>query len=141
MVPTKNFINSSNGTPLVLKGYINCKIKCVNYGLQCTCPLLYISQTTKQLKQQVQKHLSTITLAAQDRMQKKKLTTVAEHFLDFHRGKPTGLKVFGFEQVFNNGRGGDTIPLLLRKESRWIYEMNTLTPNGLNAELVFSGFL
>lgn len=37
-------------------------------------------------------------------MQKKKLITIAEHFLDFHIGKPSGLEVFGLEQVLRQGR-------------------------------------
>lgn len=96
---------------------------------------------TQQLKQRVQKHLSTIGLAARDRLQQKKLTTVAEHFLDVYKGKINGLKIFGLERVYGNGRVGDITPQLLHKESRWIYEMNTLAPHGLNAEFVFTGFL
>lgn len=56
MEPTKHFINLSNDTPTVLRGYVNCKTKCVIYGLQCPCSLLYIGQTTQQRKQPVQKH-------------------------------------------------------------------------------------
>lgn len=41
-------------------------------------------QTTQQLRQRIQKHLSTIALADRDFRQGKKLTTVAEHFLKEH---------------------------------------------------------
>lgn len=111
------------------------------YCIKCSCSFLYIGQTTQQLKQRIQKHLSTIGLAAWDRHQQKKLTTVAEHFLDVHKGKTIGLTIVGLERICGNGRGGDITPQLLRKEARWIYEINTLVPWGLNADWTFTGFL
>lgn len=79
MEPTKQFVNPRDGRTVGLKGYINCRTKGVIYCLKCPCSLLYIGQTTQQLKQRVQKHLSTINLATRDCSQQKKLITVAEH--------------------------------------------------------------
>lgn len=39
----------------------------------------------------------------------------------------------GLERVFGNGRGCDLNAALLRKESRLIFDTNSLSPNGLNA--------
>lgn len=141
MEPTKVFTNPRDGSTVTLGDYINCRTKGVIYCLKCPCSLIYIGQTIQCLKQRVQKHLSTIGLAARDRRQQKKLTSVAEHFLDVHQGKIAGLKIYGLERAHGNGRGGDIVPHLLRRESRWIYEANSLTPHGLNAELTFTGFL
>lgn len=80
------FQNPGDGRNFPLKHYVNCKTVNVMYGLICTCPCLYIGQTSQQLKKRVQKHLSTLALAPRDRSLKKKLTAVAEHFLDKQGG-------------------------------------------------------
>lgn len=141
MGPTKIFKNPQGGREHPLKNYINCRTKNVIYGLICPCKRLYIGQTTQCLKQRIQKHFSTIALAARDKIQQKKLTPVAEHYLDHHSGKYGGTQIVGLERVFGNGRGGDLGIVLLQKESRWIFDTNSLSPNGLNAELLFTGFL
>lgn len=84
MSPTKIFKNPQGGREHLLKNYINCRTKNVIYGLICPCKRLYIGQTTQCLKQRIQKHFSTIALAARDKTQQKKLTPVAEHYLDHH---------------------------------------------------------
>lgn len=141
MKPCKIFTHPSNGRTFPLYNYINCKTKQVVYALTCGCPKIYIGQTTQQLRQRVQKHLSTISLADRDFRQGKKLTTVAEHFLKEHGGKSTSLRVFGLERVHSHIRGGDVSQILLRKESKWIFDMDSLLPSGLNGELLFTGFL
>lgn len=76
------------------------------YGLMCSCPMLYVGQTSQQLRKRMQKYLSSITLAAWDRAQGKKLTTVVEHFRNIHGGKLYGLKIV----VFRGGGGPYTGP-------------------------------
>lgn len=49
------------------------------YGMICPCARLYVGQTSQHLKQRIQKHFSTISLASRDKNQGKKLTAVAEH--------------------------------------------------------------
>lgn len=141
MTPTNIFKNPQNNETTVLKSFINCRTRNVIYGLICPCAKLYIGQTSQLLKQRVQKHFSTISLAQRDKDQGKKLTTIAEHYLEHHAGRYVGTKIVGLERVLGNGRGGDIGIALLRKESRWIFETNSLYPDGLNAELLFSGYL
>ncbi|XP_071989586.1 uncharacterized protein [Engystomops pustulosus] len=122
-----------------IRSYINCKTKGVIYILICPCRKLYVGQTTQELRKRCQQHLSTIRTASSDQQKGKKLTSVALHFLRFHGGCSRGLKIVGLEKVTLNNRGGDIVPLLLRNESRWIYMLNTMAPNGLNEELLFTG--
>lgn len=141
-LPTGQFLrNPSTGEQITLSNYINCKTKMVVYGLKCSCPKLYIGQTKQELRKRVQKHISTITLADRDKRAGKTLTSVAEHFLQVHKGRTSDLTVFGLEKLKANIRGGDPVPALLRKESRWIYNLQTLIPDGLNEELLYTGFL
>lgn len=60
--------------------------------------------------------------------------TVAEHFLDFHKGKPQRLKVVGLERIFGNGRWVTFAHCFFGKSL-------DISSKGLNAELLFAGFL
>lgn len=84
MVPTTKFANPFDGTTFDIKGYINCKTKCVIYCLIFPSNKLYTGQVMQHLHQHIQKHMATITLADHDLRLGKKLTTVAKHFQKFH---------------------------------------------------------
>ncbi|KAM4038357.1 LOW QUALITY PROTEIN: uncharacterized protein ACNLHF_016667 [Anomaloglossus baeobatrachus] len=45
-----------------LRDYINCQSKNVVYALVCPCPLIYVGQTTQELRKRIQQHLSNISL-------------------------------------------------------------------------------
>lgn len=51
------------------------------------------------------------------------------------------LKVCGLDSITLWIRGGDPTKLLLQKESKWIFQLGALAPEGLNEELMFIGFL
>ncbi|XP_071982900.1 peroxisomal membrane protein PMP34 isoform X2 [Engystomops pustulosus] len=140
MANTDSLINPANERAYRLKQYINCKTKNVVYLIKCTCPKFYVGQTTQPLKKRIQQHLSTVNMAKKHFKQDKSLTSVAMHFLNFHNSYCKGIKIYGLEKIDTNIRGGNPIPLLLQKESRWIYELDTMTPTGLNEEWLFTGF-
>ncbi|XP_077155825.1 uncharacterized protein LOC143818374 isoform X2 [Ranitomeya variabilis] len=67
MIPTRNiFLHPTRNSRHPLKAYINCKSRDVIYALICPCRLVYVGQTSQELKKRVQKHISTIHLAASD---------------------------------------------------------------------------
>lgn len=103
MIPLSSFQNPSTGEQIILSNYVNCKTLMVIYGLKCSCPKLYIGQT--KLLKRVQKHISTITLANRDKRAGKKLTWIAEHFLQVHNGKTSDLTVFGLDKLCTTIRG------------------------------------
>ncbi|KAM4050613.1 uncharacterized protein ACNLHF_017504 isoform 1-T1 [Anomaloglossus baeobatrachus] len=49
-----------------LHSYINCKTVNVVYAIVCDCPKVYVGQTSQELRKRIQKHISTINLAATD---------------------------------------------------------------------------
>ncbi|XP_073425413.1 uncharacterized protein [Dendrobates tinctorius] len=102
---------------------------------------VYIGQTSQELRRRVQKHFSTINLARIDHTKGKTLTSVAAHFLTYHAGKVAGTMVVGLERVVLSSRGGSPKKLLLQIESRWIFNLDSLSPRGLNEDLLFTGFL
>ncbi|XP_069605723.1 uncharacterized protein [Ranitomeya imitator] len=68
MHPTRDsFINPTDQTPHRLKSYINCKTSNVIYAIICTCPRVYVGQTTQELRRRIQGHFSTINTAVADR--------------------------------------------------------------------------
>ena len=51
------------------------------------------------------------------------------------------MRFMGIEVVKSPPRGGDIDNLILKKESKWIFELDTLVPKGLNEEIDFVCFL
>ncbi|CAJ0965642.1 unnamed protein product [Ranitomeya imitator] len=130
-------------SPLQIKtrrSFFNCKSRSLVYALICDCPKIYVGQTTQELRRRVQQHLSNIATAQKDRGKGKSISSIATHFLDIHHGRTRDLKVMGLEMVPLNIRGGDRVKKLLRCESRWIHDLQSLAPHGLNEELLFSGY-
>lgn len=130
---------STNGSKIKLKNVIYCRTSNGVHTITCACDKIYVGQTTQEVRKRIQWHRFDISLAKRDESQEnKKLTSVALHF--HHHGKPEGFKVIGLDHVKLNTRGGDPIPILLRSESRWIHRLNSLVPDGMNEELLFTGF-
>lgn len=140
MLDGKEFINPANGNKILLTDYVNCRTKHVVYGIICPCPKLYIGQTSQEVRKRTQQHLSNISLAKRDDSLGKNLTSIAKHFLQEHRGNPRGSKIVGLKKIWPNPRGGDITPRLLQLETRWIHDLNSLAPAGLNEEMLFTGF-
>ncbi|XP_069584088.1 uncharacterized protein [Ranitomeya imitator] len=142
MHPTRDsFINPTDQTPHRLKSYINCKTSNVIYAIICTCPRVYVGQTTQELRRRIQGHFSTINTAVADRRKGKTLTTVAAHYLTHHAGSYTNTRVIGLEHLRTSDRGGTLHKKLLQVESRWIYQLHSMAPHGINEDLLFTGFL
>ncbi|XP_077105060.1 uncharacterized protein LOC143759233 isoform X2 [Ranitomeya variabilis] len=110
------------------------------YAILCDCPKLYVGQTSQELRKRCQQHLSNISLAKRDREKGKTLTSVAAHFLEAHGSNIRGLKIMGLEGINETIRGGNLTNQLLRCESKWIYKLRSLSPVGLNEELLFTGY-
>ncbi|CAJ0964297.1 unnamed protein product [Ranitomeya imitator] len=65
MIPTRNiFFNPVDSSTHRLKHYINCKTRDVIYVIICPCGKPYVGQTSQELRKRIQKHMSTIHLAA-----------------------------------------------------------------------------
>ncbi|CAJ0937732.1 unnamed protein product [Ranitomeya imitator] len=136
-----NFCNPTDQKEHRLKSYINCRTTNVIYAITCPCPLVYVGQTSQELRRRIQKHLSTISMAAADSRKDKTLTTVAAHFLRHHAGKYSGTKVVGLERIRGSDRGGPLESRLLQAEARWIFLLHSTAPSGINEDLLFTGFL
>lgn len=100
--------------------------------LKCPCGLAYIGQTSRALKVRISEHRSAIRRGDMD-------SPVARHFLE--RAHPISqLRFLGIELVPKPNRGGNFTEKLLRRELFWIYQLNTLSPRGLNEDRDFGGY-
>ncbi|XP_073408052.1 uncharacterized protein [Dendrobates tinctorius] len=120
--------------------YFNCKSRFVIYALVCPCPKVYVGQTSQELRRRMQQHFSNITTAKKDKEKGNTLTSVASHYLVTHNSQWHGTGILGLESVQPDIRGGDITLELLRQESKWIFNLNSLAPAGLNEDLLFTGF-
>lgn len=130
---TKTFCNSDSSQEYTINSFINCSTFKILYILECPCHKLYVGKTKRQLRIRFAEHLKSIRL--------KEKTPIAQHFLDFHQGNTSGLKVKGFYALDLPERRGDFDTVLQQREKLWIYRLQTLQPKGLNIELSLKVFL
>ncbi|OCT80569.1 hypothetical protein XELAEV_18027381mg [Xenopus laevis] len=97
-----------------IKNYINCK-------------------TLREFRRRVLEHVGDV--------KHKRNTSVAVHINECHNGNTKVMQFFAVEQLKQTSRIGDVNKKLLQAEARWIYAMNSKSPNGLNEGFTFSPFL
>lgn len=132
-IKTNHFLHPQTGKKIYIRSVITCASTHVVYLLRCPCGLAYVGKTTRQLKQRISEHKSTIRRNDQD-------YPVAMHFNDAHHDIST-LRFCGIERVPAPPRGGDHDKLLKQHEAYWIYALQTLTPRGLNDDFSLNVFL
>ncbi|XP_069606136.1 uncharacterized protein [Ranitomeya imitator] len=137
---TLQFGNRGYTKKITTRSYFNCKSRNLIYALICPCPKVYVGQTTQELKRRIQQNFSTIVTVKKDKEKGKTLSSVKAHFLAVHNSQSSGTKILGLESVQSDIRVGDISLELLRRESKWIYNLKSLTPSGLNEDLLFTGF-
>lgn len=140
LISKDKFINPMDRRTIKLCGYTNCCSRSVIYGILCTCPKIYVEQTGQELRKRILQHLPNIALAKRDSQKGKKLTSIAQHFLQVHNSCTRGLKIIGLTKIWPSVRGGNITKRLLQIEAKWIHNLDCLTPKGLNEELLFTGF-
>nr|XP_033806226.1 uncharacterized protein LOC117363075 [Geotrypetes seraphini] len=110
----------------------NCESHHIIYAISCPCQLIYVGNTTRSLKYRIGEHMSRIRTAVQE-------APLVQHWQMTHHAI-TDLR-FTVLDYHSNVRGGDIARVLWRKEQKWIYDLNTLHPNGLNNEIEWAAFL
>ncbi|CAJ0956274.1 unnamed protein product [Ranitomeya imitator] len=98
------------------------------------------SSRSDRLKVRIREHVLGIQ-AAVGHADASTLKTIPRHFKDFYNSDGTLLRVRGIESLKINIRGGGLSKRLSQLETRWIWALNTVHPNGLNECLSFIPFL
>lgn len=132
-VKTFSFNHPHTGQKFPIKSIIMCTSTNVVYLIRCPCGLAYVGKTSRQLKQRISEHKSSIRRNDRD-------YPVAVHFNDF-KHDISAFRFIGIEKVSLPKRGGNIDILLKQREAYWIYTLQTLSPSGLNDELQLSVML
>lgn len=127
------FNHPHTGKKFKIKGTITCASTSVVYLIRCPCGLAYVGKTSRQLKQRMSEHKSSIRRNDRD-------YPVAVHFNDL-KHDISSFRFIGIEQVSLPKRGGNLDILLKQREAFWIHTLQTLMPKGLNDELLLNVML
>lgn len=117
-----------------IKESITCNSIGVVYLIQCPCHLQYVGRTIRALKTRLYEHVYKIRRGFEQH-------NLSLHFKLHHNSDPSLMTFVGLEQVNIPWRGANRTKLISQKESRWIFELNTLTPRGLNVEFDLNCFI
>ncbi|XP_053556225.1 uncharacterized protein LOC128647464 [Bombina bombina] len=113
------------------KHRLTCTTTYIVYLLHCPCGLYYVVKTTDDLRTRMANHRSAIRTALKRGESEQ---PVPRHFVD-RQHRVSDLKYTIIDHIPPLSRGGDRNKLLLQRESRWMYKLETVTPKGLNAFL------
>ncbi|CAJ0929127.1 unnamed protein product [Ranitomeya imitator] len=139
-VKTKSFTNFDGTKNYEIRKYITCSTRGVIYHATCPCGRIYVGLTTRELKIRIREHCRDIE-RAKAVSDETSLKTLPRHFRKYHACSAAGLVVRGIDAVNLGIRGGDIGKTLAQVESRWIYRLGTMAPQGLNETLGFGAFL
>lgn len=117
-----------------IKDFISCRTEGVVYILQCSCSLQYIGRTKRPMWKRIQEHIQNIRNGFPKH-------SVSRHFALCHNKNPAGLKFWAIENYKPHWRGSNRVRELSKCESRWIFEMCTLSPMGLNIDFAVNCFI
>ncbi len=124
MIKSNVFYHPHTGKRYQVRGTITCNTKNVIYMIKCPCGLCYIGKTNRGLKTRISEHKSAVR-------NKNQKSPIARHF-NMCKHEVSAMRLMGTEVVKPPLRGGDRETLTLQKESRWIFELDTSFPKGLN---------
>ncbi len=116
-----------------ITSFIICNSTNVVYLLTCPCGLQYTGKINRQLRTRINEHRSSICRGDLK-------SPVARHFKDLNHPART-LVICGIDQILPSRRYSNTDQRLLQCESRWIFQVKTEQPLGLNETLNLSCFL
>lgn len=117
------FYHPHTGRAFKMKGYHLCVYNVI-YSIKCPCGLLYVGETSQQVKARISKHKSAMRT-------NNLLLPIPFHF---HKQGHSVITFQIIEQVTLNGRGGDIKKLLWKREAFWIHKRCTLEAKGLNRD-------
>lgn len=130
---TGKFRSSITGKEYNINKFITCSSSCVVYLLSRPCGLQYIGKTNRQLRVRINEHRSSIS-------RNDAKSPIARHFSTASHTM-SQLEFMGIDRVVPSRRNRDVETRLLQCEAKWIFYMQSLSPKGLNEDLVLICFL
>lgn len=125
-VDCNTFTIASHKRECVIKRAVTCNTMYCVYALICPCNKAYISSTIHRAKKRVLEHMRAIS-------HNNKVYPVARHFYEHHFQNESLLRMVVINVIPDNVRGGNRQLALLQLESRYIIDLETMAPMGLNS--------
>ncbi|XP_029474481.1 uncharacterized protein LOC115100255 [Rhinatrema bivittatum] len=122
----KDFSHPVSGKKIFLKHFTTCQTSSVVYVVQCPCGLLYVGKTSRMVRLRILEHCSRIRNVVET-------APLVKHWREYNH-KVEELRFFVLQKV-SARRGGNINKILLQKEQRWIFNLQTLWPKGLNDKI------
>ena len=123
----KHYTNKLNGSVTEISKCLNCFSDFTVYILICPCDLQYVGSTKNPVKKRILEHKRAIT-------NNDPQYPVARHFSTHHKSNSNLVKFFAVDRVEPLSRGGDRLLALRKLESKYILNLNTKQPMGLNVD-------
>lgn len=128
--PNSHIFSFASNKNFPVKDYINCNTKHTVYLISCSvCRVQYVGCTAGPLKICIRRHLSDSIKSTISQ-----ISMASRHFLEAHRGDNSTFSFMGIARFCLSIRRGDLNKQLLLRESKWIFDLSTRVPSGLNVK-------
>lgn len=134
LLKTRSFSDSEGKRTYQIQSFVNCSSNFVIYQLSCPCDKIYIGKTKREFCRRMGEHLTSITKEDEE-------SPVAIHFRDKHGASTNGFKCMVIYKLQLSDRTGDRDKILLQKEAKCIFLLNSMSRKGLNNDLSLHSFL
>lgn len=105
--------------------FVGCKTPGIIYLLQCTCGAFYVGKTRREFPRCIYDHVYAGKIGYFKSL-------IGRHIALDHNYKFEGFKFLPLQRIYQDSRGGDWDQKILQKESRWIFQLRSNLPPGLN---------
>ncbi|OCT56751.1 hypothetical protein XELAEV_18004437mg [Xenopus laevis] len=116
-----------------LTHFMNCKTTGLVYSVRCGCDKVFVGKTRREFRRRILEHVGDV--------RNKHNTSVANHANELHDGNANIMKFVAVEHFEPTTRVGDIDKKLFQCEAKWIYWLNSRSPNGLNEGFTFKPLL
>lgn len=106
----------------------------ITYLLESGCGLQYVGRTTRRLRIRLREHINNIKKGFRQH-------SLSNYFRIHHNKNPASLKFFGIDKIEKHWWGTNLRTAVSQNETKWIYQLGTMTPKGLNVELDINCFI
>lgn len=123
----------TKGTRYPIKELITCTSTHMTYVLECPCHKQYAGRTARELHVRIREHINNLNGFDKH--------SVSRHFRDYHNKDPTCMIFYGIDTIKGHWRGENKRTKISQNETKWIFQLDTLQPKGMNIDIDLNCFL
>lgn len=122
---TTTYNTAFNTEPIEINKPLHCKTEYAIYILECTCQLKYVGSTKLPVSKRILQHIKAIN-------NNDPTYPVARHFREVHANNLKDLSYYVIDTIPISRRGGNREKKLRKLETRYILNLDSKSPGGLN---------